>query len=285
MWKSRSRLIFISCVLIAGTILLQMGMYALHILLGQEIAFNLIQVCQNGMHLLGLSSLGYVLDAFVFYTLLSAVWKTAEQMLATKKMYTKLQTCRHPALTDEINQKYGSNNRDFLVVSHPAPLAFTMGLFHPRIILSTGLFHALEREELEAVIYHELYHQRHGDPFKTFLLSLFASVLCYIPILKWLQQKYKIIREVLADSDAIVRMGTAVHLGSALVKLLKQGNPAQQPFAHVSFTEASINYRIKRILDPEAEFPLQLPPAPTMVSIYVLLLLWTVFFVVLSQPA
>ncbi|WP_245553017.1 M56 family metallopeptidase [Brevibacillus massiliensis] len=284
MEKSIEAVIFISGVLIAGTILLQMGMYVLHVLLGREIAFNLIQVCQNGMHLLGLSSLGYVLDAFVFYTLLSTVWKTAEQMLASKKMYNRLRARRHPALTDEINQKYGGKNRDFLVISHPAPLAFTMG-FHPRIILSTGLFHALEQAELEAVIYHELYHQKHGDPFKTFLLSLFASVLCYIPILKWLQQKYKIIREVLADNDAINRMGTSVYLGSALVKLLKRGNQVQQPFAHVSFTEVSINYRIKRILDPEAEFPLQLPPAPTMVSIYVLLLLWTVFFVVLSQPA
>jgi Zn-dependent protease with chaperone function len=69
-----------------------------------------------------------------------------------------------------------------------------MGFLNPKIILSTGLFNLLDKNELEAAIYHELYHKKHRAPLKIFLLSLFASIL------KWFHQKYKIIREVLADT-------------------------------------------------------------------------------------
>ncbi|UUZ82422.1 hypothetical protein LJK88_50060 [Paenibacillus sp. P26] len=53
------------------------------------------------------------------------------------------------------------------------------------------------------------------------------------------------------------------------------------PFPNVSFADTSINYRIRLILNPEAEIPLKLPLTPTMISIQALLFLGAMFCFVL----
>ena len=97
-----------------------------------------------------------------------------------------------------------------------------MGLFTPHIVLSTGLLSVLDENELEAVIYHEQSHVANKDPLKTFLLSTLASALWYIPFIKWSHKRFKVMREVLADQDAIVKNGTPAHIGSALLKMVKR---------------------------------------------------------------
>jgi beta-lactamase regulating signal transducer with metallopeptidase domain len=281
MSKNRSKAIFITCTFIAGTILFQMGMYVLYVLLGWDPKFNLIQVCHSVARSLGLSSVEYMLDALVFYTVFLSIWKIGKQLFAANKIYKRLAIYRHEQLTQVINRKYNEGNQDFTVISCSAPIAVTMGFLNPKIILSTGLLNLLDENELEAVIYHELYHKKHRDPLKIFLLSLFASIMWYIPILKWFHQKYKIIREILADHYAINRQGTSVDLGSALLKMLKTVNRANMPFSYVSFADTSVNYRIKYILDPQTEIPLKLPFMLTVTSIYVFLMLCILFLITL----
>jgi beta-lactamase regulating signal transducer with metallopeptidase domain len=279
MSKNPSKVIFITCTFIAGTILFQMGMYVLYVLLDWDLKFNLIQVCHSVARSLGLSSVEYMLDALVFYTVFLSIWKIGKQLFVANKIYKRLSVYRHEQLTQEINRKYSEGNQDFTVIACSAPIAVTMGFLNPKIILSTGLLNLLDKNEVEAVIYHELYHKKHRDPLKIFLLSLFASIMWYIPILKWFHQKYKIVREILADNYAINRQGTSVDLGSALLKMLKTGNRANMPFSYVSFTDTSVNYRIKYILDPQTEIPLKLPFMLTVTSIYVFLMLCILFFI------
>jgi beta-lactamase regulating signal transducer with metallopeptidase domain len=281
MSKNRSKMIFITCTFIAGTILFQMGMYVLYVLLGWDLKFNLIQVCHSVARSLGLSSVEYMLDALVFYTVFLSIWKIGKQLFGANKIYKRFAIYRHEQLTQEINRKYSEGNQDFTVISCSAPIAVTMGFLHPRIILSTGLLNLLDKNEVEAVIYHELYHKKHRDPLKIFLLSLFASIMWYIPILKWFHQKYKIVREILADHYAINKQGTSVDLGSALLKMLKTVNRANMPFSYVSFADTSVNYRIKYILDPQTEIPLKLPFMLTITSIYVFLMLSVLFLITL----
>jgi beta-lactamase regulating signal transducer with metallopeptidase domain len=281
MSKNPSKAIFITSTFIAGTILFQMGMYVLYVLLDWDLNFNLIQVCHSVARSLGLSSVEYMLDALVFYTVFLSIWKIGKQLFAANKIYKRLSIYRHEQLTQEINCKYNEGNRDFTVISYSAPIAFTTGFLNPKVILSTGLLNLLDKNEVEAVIYHELYHKKHRDPLKIFLLSLFASIMWYIPILKWFHQKYKIVREVLADHYAINRQGTSADLGSALLKMLKTGKRANMPFSYVSFADTSINYRIKYILDPQTEIPLKLPFMLTITSIYVFLMLCILFFITL----
>ena len=126
-------------------------------------------------------------------------------------------------LTNEMNQTYGEGKEDFIVISHPAPMAITMGFMQPKIVISTGLINLLTNDELKAVIAHEMYHKENRDPLKDIFISLCASTIGYIPILKWFNQQYRIIQELLADEFAIEKQETSVHLGSALLKMLKVG--------------------------------------------------------------
>lgn len=277
MWENRSKIVFGSGIFIAGMIFLQMSMYALHVLFGWELHFNLFQICSSVVHRFGLDSVAYLLDVLVFYTLTMTIWAAGKQMILSYRAFKRFRSFENQTLTQALNLQYGKSLNDYMVVESAEPLALTMGFFKPRIVLSVGLLQLLDQDELAAVIHHEQYHQKHRDPIKSLLLYLVASVMWYLPILQWFHQNYNIIREVLADQYSITRSGTSAHLGSALIKLLKRGNPTPLAFSHVSFADTSINYRIRQLLEPQREFPLQVPLKPLMISVQILLILCTSF--------
>lgn len=270
MWMNRSKLIFLASLGMAGIMLLQMGLYGLHVLFGWNIGYNLLQICNNWMRAQGIFSVVQVLNALVLYTLASAGWTFARQLWLTRRTFRKL--LRHRTESSSGALYTGDLGDDgVILVDSPKPFAFTMGLWRPRIFLSTGLLQILEPREVEAVLNHERFHRQHGDPLKTFALSMVASVFWYIPLLRWLYVQYKTAREILADRFAIARQGSSAALGGALLKLLKLGPPPRMPFAYASFADTSVNDRIRQLIDPQAAVSLRPPVTPTVISIHVLL--------------
>jgi beta-lactamase regulating signal transducer with metallopeptidase domain len=281
MWENKSKLIFTSCLIISGLLFFQMAMYVLQVLLGWQTNYNLIQLCHTAIGFLGLFWIGYILNAVVFYTFLYSLWIAAKQIYISISFNRKLARSRNGLLSRSINERFGSGKEQIWIVQNERPAAMAIGIWNPRIILSTGLLHVLSEDELEAVIHHEMYHMKHADPLKTFILSYFATVMWYVPVLNLLRHNYKIVREVLADTYAIHQMGNSFMLGSALLKLLKGRIPERVPISCVSFADTSVNYRIRKILDPHVEPDLQWPIKPTLVSIHVLLIMCTLFILAL----
>ncbi|MBS4210601.1 M56 family metallopeptidase [Bacillus sp. FJAT-50079] len=282
MSKRQSSLIFVLSLVISGIILLQMGFYVLSILAGWNMKFNLIAVCHSWLKAIGLSSLKYVLDGLVIYTLLLLLWKIGSQFIQTARMKRRFQPYKEANLTTELSQTYGSGKEEILVLSHPTPMAFTMGFVNPRIIVTTGLIHFLTQEELKAVISHEMYHKKNRDPLKVFLLSLSSSMMWYIPIQKWFHQQYQVIQEVLADEYAIKQQETSVNLGSALLKMLKLGRQEKMPFTYVSFAATSVNYRIEYMLNPLKGIQLRLPLKILFISLTIFSLICGLFIYALA---
>ncbi|MFJ5769447.1 M56 family metallopeptidase [Psychrobacillus sp. NPDC093180] len=250
MSKRQSSFLFLAALVISGTIFLQMAIYAVSILVGWNVKFNLVVVCHSWLKAVGLSSLEYALDGLVIFTLLLTIWHISSQLIHTARMKKRLEQYRAKKLTTEFNQTYGNEKEDLIIISHPTPMAITMGFVQPKIVISTGLINLLTNDELEAVIAHEMYHKANRDPLKLFILSLCASTIGYIPILKCFNQQYRIIQEILADEFAIKKQATSVHLGSALLKMLKVGSAKKMPFSYASFADTSVNYRIEYILNP-----------------------------------
>ncbi|MFD7524439.1 M56 family metallopeptidase [Paenibacillus chitinolyticus] len=281
MWQSRSRFIFRSSVLIAGVVLFQMTMYALHVLFGIRIGFNVLNVCTEWMRSKGIFSIAHLLDAFVIGTFVYSMWQILRQFVLSRRIFAKLDAYRHTKLSAELNRMYPEARGNIVVVVSDEPIALTMGFGKPAVVLSTGLLDMLEASEAEAVIHHELHHQQTGDPRSMFFLSLLASVLWYLPVLKWFHHQYKIAREILADNYAISRQGSSRDLGSALLKLLRRGGTVAMPFAYASFADTSINYRIRRIVDPESPISFRPPLTPTMISGYVLVVMTWLFVQIL----
>lgn len=281
MWENRSRLIFMSSMLLSGALFVQMGLYLLHMVSGWDVKYNVLELCHSVIGRLGFQWMGYALNVLVLHAFLYSVWYCVRQLVLAERFYRRLLRNRDDALADELNGAYAHGKAYITVVRSSAPMAFAMGLVRPRIVISTGLIDMLDEQELQAVIYHERFHQMHGDPLKTFLLSLAASVMWYLPILKSSQHNYKIIREVLADKYAIGKQGASVYLGGALLKLLQSKTAAAVPMAHVSFADTSVNYRIRHILEPGSDIPLKWPFTPAVVSVQTLLLICAMFMVVL----
>lgn len=99
--------------------------------------------------------------------------------------------------------------------------AFTIGLFRPKVVMSEGLLQMFSDEEIDAIIFHEEYHQNNWDPLKLFCFTLLAEGMMYIPILKELLQRYHTYQELAADKYAMQKMESSFELGSALLKLIK----------------------------------------------------------------
>jgi beta-lactamase regulating signal transducer with metallopeptidase domain len=278
--RQSTMMVFLSLI-ISGTIFLQMGIYVVSLLAGWNVRFNLVAVCHSWLKMIGLSSLEFILDALVIYTLSFSVWKILSQWVQASRMKKRFELYKAEMLTINMNQSFSQGKDDFIVISHPAPLAITMGFIQPKIVLSTGLISLLNEEELQAVIAHELYHKENRDPLTMFLMALCASTIWYIPILQWFNEQYRIIKELLADDYAIDKQRTSVNLSSALLKMLKVGQHEKMAFAYASFADTSINYRIDYLLDPVKGFQMKWPLHMTLLSFTIFCLICSLFIYVL----
>lgn len=52
--------------------------------------------------------------------------------------------------------------------------AFTIGLFRPKVVISEGMIQTFSDEEMDAIIFHEEYHQNNHDPLKLFLFYVIS---------------------------------------------------------------------------------------------------------------
>lgn len=276
--KRQPKSMFFLSILISGSIFVQMGLYLISLVSGSNLRFNIFEVCHSTLKLIGLTSLTYAVDILVIGTFIFALWKISTQVIQTIKMRRRLQQYNSESLTKKFNEQYTSNDKEFMIISYPVPVAITIGFLSPKIVLSTSLLNLLTEEELEAVIYHEMYHLKNHDPLKIFLLSISSITLPYIPILKWFNEKYRVIQEVMADELAIEKQESAVHIGSALLKMLKVGKLETKSFAYASFAETSVNYRIEYILNPLKNNQIKVPVTITMWSILVFSLI-SIFFI------
>ncbi|MGG4400387.1 M56 family metallopeptidase [Paenibacillus amylolyticus] len=281
MWKTRSKLLFTVGFGIPLLVFMQMFMYAMYKIFGWDIPFNLLWLCNHWMSRLGWLSVGHFLLALVLLTFAGTGWLLMVRMMKTRAAVRKLRSMEVRALSRELESKYHHLRQPgFIVVDKHSPVAFTIGLWRPCIVLSTGLLTMLDAEEETAVVYHEVHHLWHRDPLKTTLLSVFAIMMPYIPVLKHTSKHYNIVREILADNEAIERTGNVAGIGSALLKLLRacpEPWGAKELTVQSSFADTSVNVRISRLLDPEQDVTLRLPRYAVLMSATVFLLLSILF--------
>ncbi|WP_411344063.1 M56 family metallopeptidase [Paenibacillus sp. WLX1005] len=283
-WQRRSqRLLKVSLSMSLFTLGL-MGVYSLHMLFGWNLPFDLLRICNMWMQNHGWFSVSHLLAGLVTCTFVLYVGYGLDQWYGSVRAVRRCRELEHTALTAAFNDRYSPDGQAmFIIVSCRQPLALTMGNWRRRIILSEGLLQLLNEEEQQAVVHHELFHYRQRDPLVTFLLGQAAFALWFLPVLRNMAHQYKISREVLADHDAIQRLGTPLGIGGALLKLVNRTHggihfPARMIYS--SFAETSLNYRIHRILEPESGTSPRLPLGSVVISLPVLtalsiLLLWS----------
>lgn len=271
MIKMKSRLLFLGGILIGLAIFYQMGYYLLSGFFGWNQAYNLIHVCQSVLEFYGFTPLKYFLDALVLYTLGFAVFYMTKQIRKYMHFKSNMMMAVDQPSTKCLSEKY---ENDIIVFHCREPLAFAMGMLHPKVYVSTGLMSMLDEEEIDAVVHHELHHKYSYDPLKAFAFSMLTKVIWYIPVLKHMRQSYSVFREVIADDYAIQQTGTELGVGQALLKLIKNRTKFQKQtkFA-VSFGDRALNLRIQKILNPTYNIPFNVPLIPIVTSAILMVVL------------
>ncbi|PXY22865.1 M56 family metallopeptidase [Prauserella muralis] len=113
------------------------------------------------------------------------------------------------------------------VIPAREPLAVTVGLWRPYVVVSSGLVAELSEQELRAVLAHEQAHVRRRDPLRLLLGRTLAAHLWFLPVAADLRGRARRGYELAADRHAAKRCGRAAVAGALLrVAALPPASPA-----------------------------------------------------------
>jgi Zn-dependent protease with chaperone function len=143
---------------------------------------------------------------------------------------------------------------DIHVLPSHRQAAFCAGLVRPRVVVTTALLDALDREERRAVFVHELSHTRRRAPLKLAFGRLVVRTLFWVPVLRDLVDRYLLLTELAADRAAAAATSPAA-LAGALSQVLT--TPALAGSVGLADHAAA---RIDRLFDPRARLPRLVTP-------------------------
>jgi hypothetical protein len=148
------------------------------------------------------------------FTAIALGTRRAKQQLARHAV-----TCQLPAAFSAASS--GDFDR-LVVIEEERPTAFCVGLWRPRVVVSTGLLEKLVEPALKAVFEHELSHRRRRDPLRRALAKSVARGLFFVPSLSDLADVVPAEGEVAADAAAVGSTAGREVLARALHELLSQ---------------------------------------------------------------
>jgi len=129
------------------------------------------------------------------------------------------------------------------------PLAMTVGLLRPRILVSHALRDRLPRHLLDAVIAHERAHERRRDVAKRAVASVLARL--HTPkVRRLLLEDLVVATELAADAEAARSVGSSLCVADAILAVEHLAANAQPNQLALAFGEANVGSRIEALLAP-----------------------------------
>jgi Zn-dependent protease with chaperone function len=99
------------------------------------------------------------------------------------------------------------------------PVSFAIQFRKPIVVMSEGLLSLLKRDELEAVMAHELAHLKNSDTTLKALVTAYKTALPHDPIIRLAEAAFHREREMAADEAAANMTKKPLSLASALLKI------------------------------------------------------------------
>ncbi|TNJ62224.1 M56 family metallopeptidase [Paenibacillus hemerocallicola] len=252
------RWIYILMVVFLALFSVQMGLFVAHQMEGRGLGTGIL--------------IYIVFDLIIGYTLIRAIWRITAQAYLSRKWHKLFSSNRHAKLTKHLNYKYRGLGTEIIVVRNEAFVALAIGMYRPKIVISTQVLHMFNDDEVKAILLHEWHHCRNHDSIKLFIMTLLTEAFGYWPIMKPIFRYYQTWTELLADRFAIRQMGTELHLGSVLLKLSKLGKT--EPVTAVHFAASAMHYRMLQVLEPHQTVKVKISLLrPLLASLSLLLLL------------
>lgn len=99
------------------------------------------------------------------------------------------------------------------------PISFAVDADKPTVVMSESLVSLLGKDELEAVMAHELAHIKNADTSLKALVTAYKAALPHDPIIRLVEAAFHREREMVADETAARATGKPLSLASALLKI------------------------------------------------------------------
>ncbi len=128
-----------------------------------------------------------------------------------------------------------------------------VGCIRPVILLPASALTGLTRNQLEALLIHELAHIRRHDYLVNLLQSIVETLLFYHPAVWWLSRRIRIERENCCDDMAVRVVGNRLEYAQALAQMAEIGS---QPVKLAAAANGGdLLTRIRRLVDGRAMRP------------------------------
>jgi hypothetical protein len=130
------------------------------------------------------------------------------------------------------------DDHEVVVLPTEAHIAYSVDLGVPQVVLSQGLVDALDEDQLEVLVAHELAHLRHDHPRMLLVAAAVRSALAWWPMVRHSHRAFRASIERWADECAAGgQESTRRSLSEALHKVAAVARPA--PIATFSLADAT----------------------------------------------
>ncbi|MCA9177310.1 MAG: M48 family metalloprotease [Planctomycetales bacterium] len=156
------------------------------------------------------------------------------------------------ALLDECRARVGITGTVELRDSESCTTPLVVGMFKPVILIPSTILKQLDRDELAAVLTHELQHIRRRDGMLNVLQAVLGVAYFFHPLVWLANSRIRLLREDVCDEFTLASLDCgAKPYGSALVKVAETLGYAAPPLAMGVLDGSSpLKRRLLRILDP-----------------------------------
>lgn len=145
----------------------------------------------------------------------------------------------------ELSASLGLRRPATILKSAAVVVPTTMGWLRPVVLLPIGSIAGLSREQLDAVIAHELAHIRRHDYLVNLLQHLVEILLFFHPAVWWVSRQIRAEREHCCDDLAVAATKDPLPYAQALTRLEEQRQAA--PNLAIAFTGGPLLSRIQRL--------------------------------------
>lgn len=179
---------------------------------------SVVRTCVAAVYALGqdLPPLGVVILALAFGSIVATAVSGVRLVRRTARA-TRRSTIGAPAALRAAADRVGVADH-VRVFPDDAALAYTAGLLHPQIWVSTALARGLTGDELDAVLWHEREHLLRCDPLRVLIVRLIASLFVIVPAVRVAAMRFEVAKELDADRAAVrAQRGPAALAGALMV--------------------------------------------------------------------
>jgi beta-lactamase regulating signal transducer with metallopeptidase domain len=132
-----------------------------------------------------------------------------------------------------------------LLTSSPLDTPAVLGFLKPAVLLPASALTGLSREQLEAILTHELAHIRRYDALVNLIQTALETLLFYHPAAWWVSAQIRAEREHCCDDTAVALCGNPLAYAKALANL--EGLRAAPKLAP-AMSEGKLLRRIRRVV-------------------------------------